>query len=129
MNEILNEINEFKKQQSFINDQNKNELEQLNKGIKKQIDEFENIKRSLQDDNDDDKILIENKIDSLENEVNKWLEISKRLKELIERYMEENKNKLEEINKQVDIFKLNITEKLKETKKYIDSILANYSRN
>ena len=43
--------------------------------------------------------------------------------------MEENKNKLEEINKQVDIFKLNITEKLKETKKYIDSILANYSRN
>ena len=129
MNEILNKINEFKKQQSFINEQNNKDLEQLNKGIKKQIDEFENIKRSLQDDNDDDKILIENKIDSLENEVNKWLEISKRLKELIERYMEENKNKLEEINKQVDIFKLNITEKLKETKKYIDSILANYSRN
>ena len=129
MNEILNKINEFKKQQSFINEQNKKDLEELNKGIKKQIDEFENIKRSLQDDNDDNKILIENKIDSLENEVNKWLEISKRLKELIERYMEENKNKLEEINKQINIFKLNITEKLKETKKYIDSILANYSRN
>ena len=56
-------------------------------------------------------------------------DISKYLNESIERYIEENTNKLEDINKQMENFKFNITESIKETKKDVDKILENYSRN
>ena len=104
------------------------DLEKLNKGIAEQMDELENIKRSLKDDNNN-KIIIEKKLENLEKGYNDLKDISKYLNESIERYIEENTNKLEDINKQMENFKFNITESIKETKKDVDKILENYSRN
>ena len=129
MNEIFNKLNEFKKQQTFINEKNLKEIDQLTIGISKQIEELENIKRSLRDENANNRIIIEQRIDKLEKEINEWMEFSKKMDELMLKNMEESNNKLIEINKQVDNFKQNVSEKLKETKKYIDSVLENYSRN
>ena len=129
MNEIFNKLNEFKNQQTLINEKNLKDLDQLNTGISKQIEELENIKRSLKDENANNKIMIEQKIEKLEKEINEWLEFSKKMDELMEQNMEENNNKLIEINNQMNNFKQNVSEKLKETKIYIDTVLENYSRN
>ena len=55
--------------------------------------------------------------------------LSKKMDELIELNMEDNNKKLEDINNQVITFKQNVSDKLKDTKIYIDTILENYSRN
>ena len=127
--EIFNKLKEFRNQQALINEKNKKELEQLNKGISKQIEEFENIKRSLMNETGNNKILLEKRIDKLEKEISDWVELSKKLEELMELDMEENNKKLQEMNNQINTLKQNVGEKLKETKIYIDTILETFSKN
>ena len=84
MIEISNKLNEFKKQQEIINEQNMKEMDQLNKGISEQIKEFESIKRSLMNEkNNNNKIMMEKRIDNLEKEIDEWLEFSKKMDKLI----------------------------------------------
>ena len=84
MNEIFDKLNEFKKQQIIINEKNKIEIDQLNKGISEQIKEFENIKKSIKKENENNnKKMLEKRLDDLENEINGWLEFSKKIDELL----------------------------------------------
>lgn len=130
MNEIFDKLNEFKKQQIIINEKNKIEIDQLNKGISEQIKEFENIKKSIKKENENNnKKMLEKRLDDLENEINGWLEFSKKIDELIEQNMKENNLKLEEINLQMNKFRQNVSDNLKETKTYIDKTIEAFIVN
>ena len=130
MNEIINKLNEYKNQQIKENEQNMKDLEKINKGISAQIEEFENIKRSIKGNNgNDNKKLLERRLDSLETEINGWFDFSIKMDELIQQNMEENNIKLEEINNKMNIFRQNVSNKLKETKQYIDTTLDSLAIN
>ena len=130
MIEISNKLNEFKKQQEIINEQNMKEMDQLNKGISEQIKEFESIKRSLMNEkNNNNKIMMEKRIDNLEKEIDEWLEFSKKMDKLMEQNMEENNGKLQDINNQINNLSQTVNDKLKEMKKYIDITFENYFVN
>ena len=129
INEISNKLIEFKKQQIIINEQNNKEMDQLNKGISEQIKELDSIKRSLANDKDNNKIVIEKRIDELEKEINEWLEYSKKLDKLMEQNMKENETKLKDINNQMINLKQDVNDKFKEMKIYVDATLENYSAN
>ena len=104
-------------------------MEQLNKGISEQIKEIESIKRSLNDNKSNNKIIIEKRINDLEKEIDEWLEYSKKLDKLIEQNMKENEEKLKDINNQTIKFRQEVNDKFKEMKSYIDTTLENYSAN
>ena len=104
-------------------------MEQLNKGISEQIKEIESIKRSLNDNKSNNKIIIEKRINDLEKEIDEWLEYSKKLDKLIEQNMKENEEKLKDSNNQTIKFRQEVNDKFKEMKSYIDTTLENYSAN
>ena len=127
LNEISNKLEDYKKQQIIINEQNNKEMEQLNKGISEQIKEFESIKRSLLDDKSNNKKMVEKRIDNLGKEIDEWLEYSKKLHNLMEKNMEENETKLKDINNQMIDFRQDVNVKFNEMKMYVDTTLENYS--
>ena len=130
INNFINKLNEIKNEQIIVNQQNMKEIDDLNKNISEKMNEFENIKRSLgNENNDNNKALIEKRIDNLNREIDDLIEFSKKMHILMEQNMAENNSKFDEINEQIDIFKQTISEKLKETKKYIDTTLENISKN
>ena len=129
INEITNKLNEFKKQQFMLNEQNMKNIEQLNHGISEQIREYENIKQSLESDlnNNNNKKILETRINNLEREVDEWLEFSKKIDQLMIENMEENLEKIEEINSQMKNFRENVNNQFKEMKIYIDKTIDNFS--
>ena len=129
INEITNKLNEFKKQQFMLNEQNMKNIEQLNHGISEQIREYENIKQSLESnfDNNNNKKILETKINNLEREVDEWLEFSKKIDQLMVENMEKNLEKIEEINGQMKNFRENVNNQFKEMKIYIDKTIDNFS--
>ena len=129
INEITNKLNEFKKQQFMLNEQNMKNIEQLNHGISEQIREYENIKQSLESDlnNNNNKKILETRINNLEREVDEWLEFSKKIDQLMVENMEENLEKIEEINSQMKNFRENVNNQFKEMKIYIDKTIDNFS--
>ena len=129
INEITNKLNEFKKQQFMLNEQNMKNIEQLNHGISEQIREYENIKQSLESDfdNNNNKKILETRINNLEREVDEWLEFSKKIDQLMVKNMEENLEKIEEINSQMKNFRENVNNQFKEMKIYIDKTIDNFS--
>ena len=129
INEITNKLNEFKKQQFMLNEQNMKNIEQLNLGISEQIREYENIKQSLESDlnNNNNKKILETRINNLEREVDEWLEFSKKIDQLMVENMEENLEKIEEINSQMKNFRENVNNQFKEMKIYIDKTIDNFS--
>ena len=129
INEITNKLNEFKKQQFMLNEQNMKNIEQLNHGISEQIREYENIKQSLESDfdNNNNKKILETRINNLEREVDEWLEFSKKIDQLMVENMEKKKKKIEEINSQMKNFRENVNNQFKEMKIYIDKTIDNFS--
>ena len=62
-----------------------------------------------------------------EKEVDEWLEFSKKIDQLMVENMEENLEKIEEINSQMKNFRENVNNQFKEMKIYIDKTIDNFS--
>ena len=127
MQYLENKLNEFKTKQIEINNQNKQKIDHLNKKINEQINELGNIKKII--NNNDNNPIIDKKIDDLEKKIKQLEEFAGKIDILMNNNKEEAYTKFEQINMWFQNSKKKISTKINELKNYLDENYENLQKS